>query len=177
MTTSLDFATVLASARHSAVHLEMRDSYLRDGLDDPQFIDWRDNGVTESDDKDSADWRALVRQTVARGVVMRRARIVSEPVTDYIRFEHAITAGHNIAAGELVRWLPRQDSIGIAVPTCDFWLLDDHTVILNHFTGDGSWAPAGGMDVRTDPALAKLCGEAFEAVWARGVDHPSFALV
>lgn len=33
-------------------------------------------------------WFDLVRAHVARGVEFRRARIVSEPVTDYIRFEH-----------------------------------------------------------------------------------------
>ncbi|WP_209445587.1 DUF6879 family protein [Streptomyces roseochromogenus] len=31
------------------------------------------------------DWQGMVRETVGRGVMMRRSRIVSEPVTDYIR--------------------------------------------------------------------------------------------
>jgi hypothetical protein len=47
----------------------------------------------------------LVQEVVARGVVMRRAGIVSEPVTDHIRYEHAITP-LNLRAGEDVRWLP-----------------------------------------------------------------------
>jgi len=40
-----------------------------------------------------------------RGVQIRRVRIVSEPVTDYIMFEHA-TTGSNVAAREDVCWLP-----------------------------------------------------------------------
>ena len=45
---------------------------------------------------------------------MRRARVVSEPVTDYIRYEHDLTFA-NVAAGELVRWLPRRNAADIAV--------------------------------------------------------------
>ncbi|MGW0548312.1 DUF6879 family protein [Streptomyces altiplanensis] len=41
---------------------------------------------------------ALVERTVALGVKVRRARVASEPVTEYIRFEHAITDA-NLCAG------------------------------------------------------------------------------
>ena len=51
-------------------------------------------------------WLDLIREVTGRGVPVRRARVVSEPVTDYIRFEHA-TTDSNVAAGEQVRWLPR----------------------------------------------------------------------
>lgn len=176
MTTTVDFAGILGAARRSAVHLEMRDSYLRDGLDDPDFPAWRDHGQTELTSTDMVAWREFVRGVVSKGVVMRRARIFSTPPTDYIRFEHAVTAGFNLAAGEQVRWLPRRDSVGIAVPTVDFWVIDDETVILNHFAGDGSWDASAGMDVRDDPGLVKLCGEAFEAVWARATPHEAFQL-
>jgi biotin operon repressor len=50
---------------------------------------------------------------------------VSEPVIDYIRFEHAITATVNIAAGEQVRWLPQRQCSDLCLPVNDFWVLDD----------------------------------------------------
>ncbi|MFD3613332.1 DUF6879 family protein [Streptomyces atroolivaceus] len=43
-----------------------------------------------------------MERTVARGVKVCRARTVSEPGIDYIRFEHAITDA-NLCAGEQVR--------------------------------------------------------------------------
>jgi len=88
------------------------------------------------------------------GSKIRRARVVSEPVTEYIRFEHAITADLNVAAGEQVRWLPRRRASDLALPGSDFWLFDDQLIIFNHFAGDGSWPP-DGFATTTDPAVVK----------------------
>ena len=64
---------------------------------------------------------------------------MSEPITDYIRFEYDVTAGFNIVAGERVRWLPRHWTAGLLVPPTDFSVFDERVVIWNHFAGDGSW--------------------------------------
>jgi hypothetical protein len=40
------------------------------------------------------------------------ARVVSEPLAPFIRYEYEITSGLNIAAGEEVRWLPRRRVLG-----------------------------------------------------------------
>ncbi|WP_344449523.1 DUF6879 family protein [Acrocarpospora macrocephala] len=50
--------------------------------------------------------------------------MVSEPASDCIRWEHSLTAGHNIAAGELVRWLPRAFASPLALPGNPFWVPD-----------------------------------------------------
>lgn len=62
-----------------------------------------------------------MRATAARGVKLRRARIVSEPVSEYIRFEHDGTP-QNIAAGEDVRWLPRARASALSLPGNDCWV-------------------------------------------------------
>ena len=118
-----------------------------------------------------ASWSGLIRTTVARGVSVRRIRLVSEPVTDYIRFEYDVTAAHNLAAGEQVRWLPRRSAGGLLVPCSDFWLLDDQVVLWNHFAGDGSWV---GEEKCDDPAVAKLCAASFEAAWERAIPHEAY---
>jgi phytoene dehydrogenase-like protein len=51
--------------------------------------------------------------------VVVEARIVSEPVTDYIKYEYDVTAAYNLASGEQVRWLPRQQTAGLLVPPSD----------------------------------------------------------
>lgn len=103
---------------------------------------------------------------------MRRARIVSEPVSDYIRYEHAGTVV-NVAAGEEVRWLPRRRASDIPLPGNDFWLIDGRLVRWNHFTGEG--ASAAG-EISEDPAVARLCGRAFEAVWDRAIPHHEYKI-
>ena len=167
MASETTFAELFAATRESAVHLEMRDGYM---LDDPSFLAWLEDGRVV-DDPESQQWRALVRATVDRGVSIRRARIVSEPLSDYIRFEHAVTAGHNIAAGEEVRWLSRRLTTNLALPGNDFWLFDGRTLLVNHFSGDSDWT---GMELDPDPSAVKLCAEAFEAVWSRAVPHEDY---
>ncbi|GAA0286952.1 hypothetical protein GCM10010302_26620 [Streptomyces polychromogenes] len=168
-----DFSELLKSAQHSAVHLEMRDSYGVDKEKGP-FAAWRDGARLDPNNR-AAWWRPwldLISETVARGVVIRRARIVSEPVTEYIRFEHSGTFT-NIEAGEQIRWLPRRRASDIALPGNDFWLFDGRIVRFNHFTGDGASA---GPEMCEDPGVVKLCASAFETVWERAVPHEKYTV-
>lgn len=157
----------LRSCTRTAVHLEMRDGYMRS---DPRFAAWQAgarDGLAVA-----GSWLALVSDLTARRVAVRRARIVSEPVSDYIRFEHHLT-GANIAAGEEIRWLPRRRTSDLALPGNDFWLFDDEVALFHHFDGDGELA-ADDEEVRTDRATVKLCADAFAGVWARAVPHAEY---
>ena len=102
---------------------------------------------------------------------MRRARIASEPLADFIRFEFELTAPHNIAAGEKVRWLPRRQASDIALPGNDFWVFDDRLVRFGHFAGDGRFLDD---ETTADPDVVKLCASAFEAVWERAIPHEQY---
>lgn len=167
------FPELLGDAVESAVHLEMRDAYAVDYEAGP-FAEWKSGLRHDPADRASwwRPWLDLIQETVGRGVVVRRARIVSEPVSEYIRYEHSGTFT-NVAAGEHVRWLPRRRASDIPLPGNDFWLIDGCLIRWNHFTGDG--ASAGG-EISEDPAAAKLCASAFEEVWARGVPHDQYKI-
>lgn len=167
MADSPPFEDLLRQARRSAVHLETRDSY---STSDPAFIAWRTNGTVDPLIT-YRPWFDLIDSAGRRGVQIRRARIISEPVSDYIRFEHAITAQLNLAAGEDVRWLPRRRASDIALPGNDYWLFDGELAQLNHFTGGGE---SSGYETTTDRRLVALCAEAFEAVWARAIPHVDY---
>ena len=160
---------LLRSCSRSAVHLEMRDGYMRD---EPIFQAWLSGRRPDPADRESwwDSWWQLTADTAARGVDILRGRIVSEPISDYVRFEHDWTFA-NLAAGEQVRWLARRYASDLALPGNDFWLFDGRTVMLNHFTGDGDWA---GSEVSVDSALARLCESAFRAVWQRAIPHDEY---
>ncbi|MFI6695218.1 DUF6879 family protein [Streptomyces sp. NPDC050433] len=169
------FNELLAAAEHSAVHLEMRDSYgVGDEAED--FENWKRTGQRDVNPTSEywTPWVDLIRCTVARGVLVRRARVVSEPVTDYIRYEHAGTVV-NVQAGEQVRWLPRRQASDIALPGNDCWVFDSETVLFNHFSGNGNWSEPG-WEFRTEPVVARLASAAFEAVWERGVPHEKYSV-
>ncbi|MFD5749751.1 DUF6879 family protein [Streptomyces sp. NPDC127033] len=167
------FDALIATCVRSAVHLEMRDSYAVESEKVP-FADWKNGFRHDPADRASwwRPWHDLIQETVSRGVVVRRARIVSEPVSTYIRFEHSGTFT-NIAAGEQVRWLPRRRASDIALPGNDFWLFDERLIRWNHFTGEGG---SGGPEDSDDPVAAKLCAEAFEAVWERAIPHEAYEI-
>ena len=165
------FDELLRSAKTSAAHLEMRDAYGVSG-EAAAFTAWKSDGTRDTDPESPhwASWVSLIQEITSRGVTVRRARIVSEPVTDYIQFEHAGTSVV-IHAGESVRWLPRRQASGIALPGNDFWLIDDRAVRFNHFTGDGE---AAEPDYTEDPAVVKLCADAFESVWSAAIPHEDY---
>jgi hypothetical protein len=120
--------------------------------------------------EDFRSWAEIVRQQADRGILFRRARVVSEPVSEFIRYENLVTV-NNVAAGEQVRWLPRTQAAELALPGADFWQIDGGLVWFVFQNGDGD--PAGHR-VSEDPDVARLCSSAFEAVWERAIDHGEY---
>jgi hypothetical protein len=171
--TDQEWADLFQGTKKEACHLEMRDWY---GVGDEveMFADFRGGRpwTYAAQARHRAHWLDLVRATTGRGVSMRRARIVSEPVSEYIAFEHAGTC-LNVDAGEAVRWLPRPLASGIALPGNDLWLFDGDRVLFNLFSGDGAWA---GCQLVDDPAVVELSRNAFAAVWAAAIPHESYQI-
>jgi len=124
------FSELIAATASSAIHLEMRDAYTPD---DQRFVDWMAGKPLPC--PANPTWSELVRAHKARGVRFRRARVVSEPLTNYIRFEHAITSEVNVSAGEEVRWLPRRRASDLCLPGNDLWLFDERLVRFSYFSG------------------------------------------
>jgi hypothetical protein len=165
------WSELLTSCKRSASHLEMRDWYSADDEKD-RFERFLATGCRDhaAEAIERRDWLDLIRRVTATGVRVRRARIASEPVSDYIRFEwHG--AGPSIEAGEELRWLPRRLASGLALPGNDFWLLDERTAMFNHFSGDGR--PLG-QEITDDAGTVELCRVAFEAVWKLAIPHGEY---
>jgi hypothetical protein len=78
---------------------------------------------------DDHPWLERVRQHCRSGKVMRRVRVVSHPLTDYLRMEMSWYR-KSVAAGEDIRITETQ-------LTGDFWLFDDQTVVVLHYDSEG----------------------------------------
>jgi hypothetical protein len=163
------FDELLANCTRTAFKLELRDQYM---TGDPGYVAWQAGDLDRTVEL-YAGWTALARDAVQRGIQIKRARIVSEPVSEYISFEQAVTSRVNAAAGELIRWVPRQRVSDLALPGNDVWIFDDSVLQFCFFAGDGQFT---GNDVSSDPEVVKLCVSAFEAAWERGVDHDQYSL-
>lgn len=155
------------SFRREALHLEMRDSYGTQ-VEKPHLRKWEDD---EPDDIEwLKPWFDTVRRGTEAGKVFRRIRIISEPITDYIRWEH-MDAHLFVEAGEDIRWLPRRLVSAIAFPGNDFWLFDAETVIFSVFAGNGDVVE---RQLYTDPAVVQLCQSAFTAAWELAIPHRDY---
>ncbi|MFI0444958.1 DUF6879 family protein [Actinomadura sp. 6N118] len=160
------FAELLANTKQSAVHLEMRDFY----QPSPGYEEWKAGGSGRTD---RSKWVAQVEEAVGRGVKMRRARIISEPASDYVRWLHSVT-DVNIKAGEEVRWLPRRQAWDLMLPGADFWMFDQRLVRFHFDAGDGTMLEE--YEFVSDPRRVAQVVAAFEMVWERAVPHAEYTV-
>ena len=167
------FADLLRAVEHTAVHLELRDAYDM-GNETAGFEAWKQGHRLDPADRASwwRPWLDLVEEVTSKGVQICRARVVTEPASEYIRYEHSFTFT-NVAAGEEVRWLPRSSAAGIALPQHDFWLFDGRLVQFNVFDDAGRWIRT---DQTEEPTAVAGCVKAFNEVWDRAIPHEKYSV-
>jgi hypothetical protein len=130
-----DLPSWLTSFRQRAFRLETRDHY-----DVPQEADWfqaflRNEGIPDLTPENDS-WLRMVSGHCRTGKRMQRVHIVSQPLTDYCRFELAMYVS-SVAAGEEIRILERGEIPELEDMREDFWLFDDAVVIILDYDGNG----------------------------------------
>ena len=161
---------LLDTFTRDAFHLELKDDY-RVAFEDDPTTRWL-NG--EPDDFEwMKPWAARVRAATHAGRTVRRIRVITEPATTYIRWEHSVT--HlNQEAGEDIRWLPRLLlPAGIEFPAGgnDWWLFDDRLVTVGHFHDD---LRVKGSELVTDPAIVADCVRVRDRLWRIAIPHSEY---
>ncbi|MFB7718417.1 DUF6879 family protein [Nocardia sp. NPDC056100] len=159
---------LIGASEREAFHLELQDSY-----DSPEendvFRRWLEGGP-EDDYEWFEGWLSTVRALTARGVVMRRVRVVTVPHTDYIRWELEL-ARLNAEAGERIGYVPRHLVDANRLTTFDWWLLDDQTVTFTVFNPSGQIA---GSVVTADQRIVAYCQQVRDYVWASAVPYADY---
>jgi hypothetical protein len=162
-----DLDRLLRTFERSSVHLETRDAY-GTVVELPHMAKW---AAGEPDDLTWLDdWCATLGQHIAAGKTVRRARIVSEPLSDYQRWSYSI-AHVMVDAGEDIRWVPRRLVSSIGIPGNDFYLFDDRLVVFLIYGGNGLNA---GYETSTEPSDIELCSSAFDVVWKLAMPHRDY---
>jgi hypothetical protein len=168
--TDEEFEELLVGFGAEAIHLETRDAY-GTMVELPHMAQW---AAGEPDGLEWLQgWCATLREHVKAGKPVRRARIVSEPLSDYQRWSYSI-AYPMVEAGEDIRWVPRRLVSSVALPGNDFYLFDDELAVFLLYSGNGL---AAGMLRSAEPAVIRLCQSAFEAVWKLSIPHREYAPV
>lgn len=98
-----------------------------------------------------AGWCDTVRAAVAAGKRMHRVHVVTEPLSDYVRFECAWSYEHTVEAGEDVRLIPvGGDEWPEGLPHYDYWLFDSSVLIAMYYDDAGQFLSG---EIVTDPHL------------------------
>jgi hypothetical protein len=156
-----DLNSLCRDIKRSFDHLETRDAYGTE-VELPRMAQWRRG---EPDDYTWLDWwLEMLRGHRVVGRTCRRARVVSQPLSDYQRW----TMSHVqvfLDAGEDIRYLDRSRLTDLLLPgSGDFYVFDDETALFLHYAGDGTNA---SFEVTDDPRTVRVCADAFEDVWKR----------
>lgn len=163
-----EFDELLATGfGREAIHLETRDAY-GTAVELPHMAKWARG---EHDDLQWLQgWCTTLREHVRAGRSIRRARIVSEPLSDYQRWSYSI-AYPMVEAGEDIRWVPRGLMSSVSLPGNDFYLFDARLAVFLLYTGNGL---AIGKVSSSDSADVRLCQSAFEAAWKLSIPHREY---
>jgi hypothetical protein len=106
-----------------------------------------------------ASWLRGVRDNTASGKSVGRVRVLTEPLTDYLRWEMEL-AYVNVAAGEDIRVLAPADAARLKLGSDDFWLLDDRRAAVMRFGGSGfEDAMLYDHDSEGDAEMIRRCRE------------------
>jgi hypothetical protein len=127
--TEAELGTMLSNFVASARRFEIRDRYNSDVGREAfrRFL------AREPDDYAwHHPWLEKLRQDHAAGKHWQRVRIVSTPLSDYSHY--GIVVGRlNVAAGEVIRYLTRDEAAELGLDPYDAWLLDDYQLLRMHF--------------------------------------------
>jgi hypothetical protein len=162
-----EFDRLLRTFTAESIHLETRDAYGTE-VELPHMASW---AAGEPDDLAwLTDWCHTLRSHGRAGRSVRRARVVSEPLSDYQHWSRSV-ARPMVDAGEDIRWVPRRLVSSVAFPGNDFYLFDDRLVVFLHYSGNGL---ATDRVISTDPHDLRLCRSAFEAAWKHAIRHDDY---
>lgn len=107
-----------------------------------------------------ADWADWIAAQRSAGRTIGRVRVLTEPLTDYLRFELSITPAA-VEAGEEIRLLPAARFAELDVPRTDFWIFDDRTVAELRFGAAGVL----GAEIVTDATRVESFRDRQRRTW------------
>ena len=150
-----EFGALFERFERSAFRIEARDRYDVENERD-EFAAFLEGKPLPRRSAERDPWLSLVAAHKAAGRLIERVRIVSQPLTDYTRYEFAAYRD-NIAAGEKVRVVARAalTDADQSWASEDFWIFDDEPVVVLSYDDDGRFIGVQQADDTTPYLEAK----------------------
>jgi hypothetical protein len=151
-----DFKDVFRRFRYSVFRLEALQRYT--SPDEDAVMAAFLAGRPRPPDPGKDEWTSVVRAGGRVGRTFQRVHIVTEPLTDYIRFELTWGYAPNVAAGEDIRIVAvgRGEPWPTDLPRDDFWLFDAAELYATRYHPDGTtWL--GVEHIRSPGEVLRAC--------------------
>ncbi|QUQ71169.1 DUF6879 family protein [Kutzneria sp. CA-103260] len=156
------FQTLFDQFRHSAWRLEIQGWY--DEPDEgPLLAQWLQDGDQTPTLAWFADWPERIAEHAKQGKRYSRVRVLTNPLTDYLRWQLGIITAPAISAGEDIRVMPADVAARLPLRTADFWMFDNERVAVLEF----EHGAVTGAQLLDDPRAV----EPFHAIRATAWDH------
>ena len=135
--TSVEFDALFTSFEHTAYRLETLQAYDVSYEVEPYqtFMAGRPRPADSSKD----EWVGMIKTAVEAGKIFQRVHVVTEPLTDYLRYELGWSYPPNVEAGEDIRILPAQSGHWPTLPRYDYWLFDSSDLWVMEYADDGTF--------------------------------------
>ena len=149
-----EFRTRFAAFSYSVFRLETLQSYGNSG-EDAAFAALHADEPPPHEPA-VAEWDAMIRRNAQAGRIQQRVHVVTEPLTDYMRFELtgyalSVNAGEEVRIVRVTENKPWPSD----VPRADYVLFDSSELYLQHYDDAGEWL---GTEPITDPgAIVSAC--------------------
>ncbi|MBB4930705.1 hypothetical protein F4561_001525 [Lipingzhangella halophila] len=118
-------------------------------------------------------WLAEVSGRIAQGKRYQRVRVVTEPLSDYLRYECAWGYAYSTMAGEDVRVLSvTEGTWPEGVPRRDYWLFDSVRLLEMHYTPEGEFVCA---QLNEDPVIIVEANRVRDQAVHHSVPYAEFA--
>ena len=107
-------------------------------------------GESRPNDPEKRRWVAVLRAALGSGKRMQRVHVVTEPLSDYMRFELTWGYEDNVRAGEDIRiYSVKEGDWPAGLVAHDYWLFDSRQLVIMRYDNKGALR---GADLIDDPA-------------------------
>jgi hypothetical protein len=156
---------------HSAWRLELLDWYTSPATERRLARFLAGEQVTPAE---RAPWLSMLHRTHAAGKTITRVRVITEPLTDYLKYELACFES-SVEAGEDIRILPGNLADGLHLPEYDFWLFDagqpGARAAVSFYGERGAWLRA---EIVTEPGFVAACCRWRDAAMSRAIPFHAY---
>lgn len=161
-----DFAALFPAVTASSWRWECQGHY---AVDQDELDQWLAGTPKAEDDSDRA-WYAYIRSLAGRAIPFQRVRMLTDPLTDYLRWMLA-TTHRNIAAGEDIRWITQGEASELGMPDYDFYVFDDDRIAILHFDNAKILT---GATIDDAPHVVDQHRRWRDLVWQHAVRHEDY---